>query len=81
MSNSGVNVFSTHARFHDLGPIPSNAGDMQGWPITQDFLSVVIFYVGNLCPILVSAFSRNRRGLMTWDQFHRMQGTCKGGQS
>ena len=30
MSNSGVNVFSKQARFHDLGPIPSNGGDLQG---------------------------------------------------
>ena len=34
-----------------------------------------------LCPILWSTFSRNRRGFRTWDQFHRIQGTCKGGQS
>ena len=79
MSNSGVNLFSKQARFHDLGSVPSNAGDMQGWPITQGFLSVVIYYVGNLCPIMVSTFSRNRRGFRTWDQFHRIEGTCKGG--
>ena len=28
MSNSGVNVFSKQARFRDLGPVPSNAGDV-----------------------------------------------------
>ena len=81
MSNSGVNAFSKQARFRDLGPVPSNAGDLQGWPIIKDFLSIVDFHAGNLCPILVSTFSRNRRGFRTWDQFHRMQGTCKGGQS
>ena len=81
MSIPVVNVFSKHARFHDLGPIPSKAGDMQGWPIIKDFLSVVNFHVGNLCPIMVSTFSRNRRGFVTWDQFHRIEGTCKGGQS
>ena len=81
MSNSGVNVFSKQARFHGLEPIPSNAGDLQGWPITQGFLSVVNFYAGSLCQIMVSTFSRNRRGFMTWDQFHRTEGTCKAGQS
>ena len=81
MSNSGVNIFSKHARFYDLGPIHSNAGDLQELPFINDFLSNVNFHVGNLCPILVSTFSRNRRGFGTWDQFHRMQGTCKGGQS
>jgi len=78
MSNSGVNVFS---RFHDLGEIPSNRGDLQGWSIIKGFLSIVNFYVGNLCQILVSAFPRNRRGCMTWVQFHRTEGTCEGGQS
>ena len=28
MSNSGVNVFSKQARFHDLEPIPPNVGDL-----------------------------------------------------
>ena len=41
MSNSGVNVFSKQARFHDLGPIPSNRGDLLGWPIIKDFISIV----------------------------------------
>ena len=81
MSNSGVNVFSKQVRFHDLGPIPSNAGDLQGWPIIKDFLSIVNFHAGNLCPILVSTFYRYRQGFVTWDQLHRMQGTCNGGQS
>ena len=81
MSNSGVNVFSKQARFQDLGPVPSNAGDLQGWPIINDFISIVNFHVGNLCAILVSTFSRNRRGFRTWDQFHRIEGTCDGGQS
>ena len=81
MSNSGVNVFTKQARFQDMGPIASNAGDLQGWPIIKDFLSIVNFPTGNLCPILLSTFSPNRRGFRTWDQFHRMQGTCKGGQS
>ena len=81
MSNSGVNVFSKQARFHDLGPIPSNAGDLQGLPIIKDFLSYVNFHTGNLCPIPVSTFSRNRRGFRTWDQFHRIAEACKGGQS
>ena len=81
MSKYGVNVFSKQARFLDRGPVPSNAGDLQGWPIIKDFLSIVNFHVGNLCPILVATFSRNRRGFGTWDQFYRMQGICKGGQS
>ena len=81
MSNSGVNVFSKHARFHDLGPIQSNAGYLQELPIIKDFLSNVTFHVSSLCQILVSTFSRNRRGFVTWDQFYRIQGTCKGGQS
>ena len=80
MSTSGVNVFSNQARFQDVGPIPSNAGDLQGWPIIKDFLSIVDFPTGNLCPILMSTFSRNRRGFRTWDQFHRIEGTRKGGQ-
>ena len=57
MSNSGVNVFSKQERFQDMGPIPSNAGDLQGWPILKDFLSIVNFHTGNLCPIMVSTFS------------------------
>ena len=81
MSISSVNVFSKQARFHDLGPIPSKRGDLQEWSIIKNFLSNVNFYVGNLCQIPVSTFSRNRRGFMTWDQFHRTEGTCKGGQS
>ena len=81
MSNYVVNVFSKQARIQDPGPTPSNAGDLQGWPITWDFLSVVNLYAGNLCAIMWSAFSRNRCGFRTWDQFHRIQGTCKGGQS
>ena len=48
MSNSVVNVCSKQARFQDLGPIPSNAGDPQGWPITKDFISIVNFHAGNL---------------------------------
>ena len=75
MSNSGVNVFSKQARFQDLGPVPSNAGDLHGWPIIKDFISIVNFHAGNLCPILVSMFSRNMRGFRTCDQFHRMRGT------
>ena len=81
MSNSVVNVFSKQAKLHALGPIPQNRGDLQGWPIIKDFLSIVNFHAGNLCPILLSTFSRNRRVFMTWDQFHRAEGTCKGGQS
>ena len=81
MSNSGVNIFSKHARFHGLGPIQSNAGYLQELPIIKDFLSNVTLHVLNLCQSLVSTFSRNRRGFRTWDQFHRMQGTCMGGQS
>ena len=77
MSNSGVNVFSKQARFHDLGPIQSNAGDLQVLTNIKDFLSNVNFDVVNFCQILVSTFSRNRRGLMTWVQFHRTEGTCK----
>ena len=81
MSNSGVNVFSKQARFQDMGPIPSNRGYLEGWPIMKDFLSIVNFHAGNSCPILVSTFSRIRRGVRTWDQFHLIEGTCKGGQS
>ena len=81
MSKFVVNVFSKQARFQDMGSIPSNRGDLQEWPIIKDFLSIVNFYVGNLCPILVSTFSRSRRGFRTWDQFHRIEETCEGGQS
>ena len=81
MSNSGANVFSKQARFHDLGPVPSNGGDLQGWPIIKGFLSIVNFHVGNLCPILVSTFSRNGRDFMTWYKFHRIEGTSKDGRS
>ena len=81
MYNSVVNVFSKQARCQDLGPIPSNPGDLQGWPITWDFFSIVNFHAGNLCAILWSTFSRSRRGFRTWDHFHRTEGTCKGGQS
>ena len=63
MSNSGVNVFSKQAMFHDLGPIQSNAGYLQELPIIKDFLSNVNFHTGNLYPILVSTFSRNRHHL------------------
>ena len=70
MSNSGVNVFSKQARFPDLGPIPSNAGDLQGWPIIKEFSFQRYFHVENLGQILVSKFSRNRRDFRTWDQFH-----------
>ena len=121
MCNSVVNGCSKQARFQDLGTIPSNAGDLKGWPITnhflsfvnfeagqrfletgevsgpatnsiecrgparvanhKDFLSIVNFHGGNLCPILWSTFSRNRRGFRTWEKFHRIEGTYKGGQS
>ena len=57
MSNSGVNVFSKRARFHDLGPIPLNRVDLYGWPIIKDLISIVDCHAGNLCPILVSTFS------------------------
>ena len=81
MSNSGVNVFSKQARFQDLGPIPSNVGDLQGWPIIKGFLFIVNFHARNLGPILWSTLSRNTRGFRTWDQFHPSEGVCKGGQS
>ena len=81
MCNYVVNVFSKQARLHDLGPNPSNPGDLRGWLIIWDFRSIVNFHAGNLCPILWSTFSRNRRGFRTWDQFHRIRGTCKGDQS
>ena len=81
MSDSVVNVFSKQAWTQGMGPIPSSRGDLQGWPIIKDFLSISNFHAGNLCPILWSTFSRNRRGFGAWDQFHRIQGTCKGGQS
>ena len=78
MSKPGVNLFSEKARFHDPGPIQSNAGDLQELPLIKGFLSIVKFHVENLCQILVSTFSRNRLGS---DKFNRMQGTCKGGHS
>ena len=81
MSNSGVTVFSKQARFQDMGPIPSNRGDLQGWPITKNFLYIVNFHAGNLCPILVSTFSRNRRGFRTWYQFRQIEGICKDDKS
>ena len=56
MSNSGVNVFSKQARFHDLGLIQSNAGDLYGWPTKNGFLSIVIFHVGNLCQFRCQCF-------------------------
>ena len=43
MSNSGVNVFSKQARSHDLGPIQSNAGDLQELPIIMIFFLTSIF--------------------------------------
>ena len=46
MCNSVVNVFSKQARFPVLGPIPSNAGDLKGLPITNHFLSFVNFEAG-----------------------------------
>ena len=46
MCNSVVNVFSKQARFQDLGTIPSNAGDLKGWPITNHFLYFVNFEAG-----------------------------------
>ena len=48
MFNSGVNVFSKQARIQDLGPIPSNRRDLQGWPIIKDFLYIVDFQAGYL---------------------------------
>ena len=81
MFNSVVNVFLKHARFQDLGPIPSNEGDLQEWPIIEGFISIVDFQAGNLCPIMWSMISRNMRGFRTWYQFHRNEGTCKGDQS
>ena len=47
MSNCIANVFSKHARFQVMGPIPPKAGDLQGWPIINGFLSIVNFHVGN----------------------------------
>ena len=46
MCNSVVNVCSKQARFQGLGTIPSNAGDLKGWPITNHFLSFVNFEAG-----------------------------------
>ena len=80
MSTSGVNVFSKRARFHDLGPISSTEGDQQGWTIIKDFVSIINFHAGNLCLNMWSAFSRNRRGLRTRDQFHRIRDICKSDQ-
>ena len=56
MSNSGVNVFSKQARFHDLAPVPSNRGDLQRWPIIKDFLSIVDFHAGNLAQVWCQRF-------------------------
>ena len=38
---------------------------------------MVDFQTELVCPILASTFPRNRRGFRTWDQFHRIEGTCK----
>ena len=76
-----VNVFSKQAKFQDLGPIPPNRGVLQIQPIIKSFLSIINFHAGDLFPILWSTFSRSRRGFRTWDQFYRIQGTYKGGQS
>ena len=70
MSNSGVNVFSKQARFQDMGPIPSNRGELQGWPIIKDFSFQRYIHVENIGQIVVLKFSRNRRDFRTWDQFH-----------
>ena len=56
MSNLVVNVFSKHARFQDLEPIPSNRGDMEEFPIMQNYLYIVDFQAGYLCPIMWSTF-------------------------
>ena len=80
MPNSVVNDFSRQARFQDQGPIPSNRGESK-CDQSHSFLAVVGFQAEKLCPIMWSTFSRNRRGFRTWDQFHRIRGTCKGGQS
>ena len=47
----------------------------------EGVISLVNFHAVNLCTIIWSTFFRNRRGFRTWDQFHRIQGTCEGGQS
>ena len=47
----------------------------------KGFFSIPYFHLGNLCPILVSTVSRNKRGFMSWDQFHPAEGTSEGGQS
>ena len=62
MCNSMVNVFSKHARFQDLGTIPSNAGDLQGWPAINDFFSIVNFHVGKFMSNYgVNVFSKQAR--------------------
>ena len=45
------------------------------------FLYIADFQARNLCSILWSTFSRNRRGFRTWDQFRRKQGICEGDES
>ena len=62
MSSSAVNVFSKQARFQDLGPIPSNAGDLHGWPITKDFiLSLILSCWKFMSNSVVNAFSKQAR--------------------
>ena len=43
MCNSVVNVLSKQARFQDLGPIPSNPGDLQGGQSHGIFFLSLIF--------------------------------------
>ena len=47
MSDSVVSVFSNQARFQNLGGIPSNKGNLQGWPMMQGFLSIADFPTRN----------------------------------
>ena len=79
MQNLGVNVSSKLAMFQGLGPNPCEQEDLQGWPITFAFLSIVNYRFGNLCPSLWSTFSRNWRCTKPWDQIHMIRRISKGG--
>ena len=59
----------------------TNSIEQRGPVSVANHKGFVNFHAGNLCPILWSTFSRNRRGFRTWDQFHRTEVARKGGQS
>ena len=74
-----VNVFSKLAMSQGLRPTPYDQEDLHGWPDAFDFLSIVHYQFGNLCPTLCSTFSRNWRCPKAWDQTHMIRRISKGG--